>query len=136
MTKRRFKVHRGGGDGETPKEEESSAEQGAVNALESSLDMSLEGLSESHEFLRLLGAVVGQITLLDVATGTSDPKARASAARALLDLKEKPEQIAERLRSSKFKDLQTSDLKTIVEDIRDGMDPKVALEKAIERKEA
>ena len=78
--------------------------------------------------------MAGQIALLDVATNCSDPKAQASAARALITLKEKPEHIVERLRSSQFNSLNTQDLHTIVQQIREGKEPKLALKECLEQK--
>ncbi|KKL53804.1 hypothetical protein LCGC14_2271780, partial [marine sediment metagenome] len=88
----------------------------------------------TYDFLRLLGAVTGQIALLDVATQRGDPKAQASAARALITLKEKPEHIVERLRSSKFNSLDTQDLAGIVQEINEGKDPQQALQECLEKK--
>ncbi len=130
---RRFKVERGGkgkGNGEAPKPKETDV----VAALGSVLDTRVEGLAETYDFLRLLGAVTGQIALLDVATQRGDPKAQASAARALITLKEKPEHIVERLRSSKFNSLDTQDLAEIVEEINRGKDPQQALQECLEKK--
>ena len=125
---RKFQVE----DGGQPEEKAD-----AVSSLESALDTTPEGLSASHDFLRLLGIVVGQVTLLDIATSpTADPAPRVAAARALTSIKEDPEQIAERLRSSQFKDLNTKDLHDVVASIREGNDPKAALQKVIDSKKS
>lgn len=86
-------------------------------------------LDEIHDLLRLLGVVLGQVALLDVAT---DPNARAqarvAAARALTDLHESPEKIAERLRRSPFADLTVAQLEGIVEAVKSGQNIQVALD--------
>ncbi len=137
--KRTFKVERGGrdrgnGKPKAPGEPEIGGSS-AFEALDNVLgDNKPEGLAETYDFLRLLGAVAGLIALLDVATNSSDPKAQASAARALITLKEKPEHIVERLRSSQFNNLNTQDLHTIVEEIRKGKEPRLALQECLEKK--
>ena len=99
-----------------------------VSSFESVLDMTPEGLSATHDFLQLLGIVVGQIALLSVAANPlADPAPRVAAARALRDLKEAPETLAERLRSTQFDGLDTRDIHTIVEKIREGTNPQTAL---------
>ncbi len=129
--KRTFKIERGGGNGEAPESSD------AFSALAGVLDTKPEGLAETYDFLRLFGAVVGQIALLNVAAECSDPKAQASAGRALIScLKEKPEHIAERLRSSKFNSLNTEDLQTIVAEISSGKNPKQALQDHLDEKKA
>ena len=81
-------------------------------------------LDEIHEYLKLLGVVLGQIALLDVATasltGKGDAAAKVAAARALMSLKEKPEAIVERLRRSPFTDLRFQDLESIVQQLKEG----------------
>ena len=135
---RRLKIERGGkgeGNGKVPKSgPESDAD--SVEALSLALDGKPEGLAETYDFLRLLGAVFGQIALLDVAANRGDPKAQASAGRALIALKEKPEHIVERLRSSRFNHLDTKDLAKIVQGIHDGKDPQQALQECLDEKGA
>jgi hypothetical protein len=104
-----------------------------VQALDTVLDTSPESLGDSYDLLRLLGAVVGQITLLDVAGKSVDDKARTSASRALIRLDEDPAAIADRLRSSKFQGLDTASLRAMVEEITEGKDPKRALDDALRR---
>ncbi len=136
--RRILKVERGGkeeGNGKPDEKPDEVQEFDSFGALDDALDVKPEGLADTYDFLRLLGAVAGQIALLDVATNCSDPKAQASAARALIQLKEKPEHIVERLRSSRFNSLNTKDLHTIVQDIRRGKDPKIALQACLDAKE-
>ena len=80
-----------------------------------------QSLDQTHDLLKLLGIVLAQIALLTVVT---DPEAEAapkvSAARALLDLHESPESIAERLRRSPFQALTASELQSIVDKVRSG----------------
>ena len=81
-------------------------------------------LDEVHDLLKLLGMVIGQITLLSIATNaSSDPKtlaAKVAAARALVNLKESPDDIADRLRRSPFADLTTVQLEAIVAEVKKG----------------
>lgn len=129
--KRRFTVADGGKNGDSPPSPDE------ISAFESVLDMTPEGLSATHDFLRLMGTVIGQITLLSIATGSEGPSApRVAAARALRDLEETPEAIAERLRSTQFEGLDTKDLHTIVEKIREGVNPQVALAEVVNAKRA
>lgn len=133
---RRLKIERKGeGNGEVPKSGPES-DSDPVEALSLALDSKPEGLAETYDFLRLLGAVLGQIALLDVAANRGDPKAQASAGRALIALKEKPEHIVERLRSSRFNHLDTKDLADIVQGIHDGKDPQQALQECLDKKGA
>ncbi len=132
--RRRIKLERGEGNGKSDSDEAEDFD--SFRALGDTLDLGTkpEGLAETFDFLRLLGAVAGQIALLDVATNCSDPKAQASAARALITLKEKPEHIVERLRSSQFNHLDTKDIAEIVDEIRKGKEPKQALRECLEKK--
>lgn len=127
-TKRRFKLDRGGKNG---KKEETKPD--ALDALEGVLSKTPEGLGESWDMLRLIGVVVGQVTLLDIATGTANATDRVAASRALVALKEEPVNIAERLRSSQFSKLNTSELHQMIEDVKGGKNPKLALDEAVER---
>lgn len=126
--KRRFKLDRGGKNG---KKEEPKSD--SLDALEGVLSKTPEGLGESYDMLRLIGVVVGQITLLDVATGTTVASDRVAAAKALVALKEEPVNIAERLRSSQFSGLNTGELHQMIEDVKGGMNPKLALDEAVKR---
>lgn len=133
---RTLKIERGGkgkSNGKAP-ETEPEPETDPVEALGLALSNKPEGLAETYDFLRLLGAVFGQIALLDVAANRGDPKAQASAGRALIALKEKPEHIVERLRSSKFNHLDTKDLAKIVQGIHEGKDPQEALQECLDEK--
>ena len=106
------------------------------DAIEDLIRTSPETLGDSYDFLRLLGAVVGRIALLDVATNSTDSKAVAAAARVLVDLKESPDVIADRLRSSQFSKLSMTDLQSLTEMIRRGDSPQEALDSVLKKKEA
>jgi len=71
-------------------------------------------LDEMYDLLKLLGVVLGYIALLEEAVDGADPKARVSAARVLVNLREDPESIAERLRRSPFADLSVEQLQKVV----------------------
>lgn len=90
-----------------------------------------ERLDELHDFLRLLGVVIGQVTLLSVATSpTAEAAPRVSAAKALLDIKETPETLAERIRRSPFSGLTLADLEAMITRIRNGdVDPHSLIQK-------
>lgn len=76
-------------------------------------------LDQAHDLLKLLGIVLGQMALLEIVTDRgADEKARVSAARALMSVKEDPETIAERLRRSVFADLTTENLHEMFEKAR------------------
>lgn len=78
-------------------------------------------IDETHDTLRLLGMVLAQTALLEMVTDKkSDPKARVSAARALLMTKESPEAIAERLRRSLFRDLTVEQLESMIMQVKEG----------------
>ena len=81
-----------------------------------------EKLDQQHDYLRLLGIVLGQIALLEVATmritGKGDAAAKVAAARALMNTKEAPDTIAERLRRSAFADLNPEQLECIVQEVK------------------
>jgi len=98
-----------------------------MTAIESLTDLVTKGyepgkLDEYHDLLKLLGVVIAQVALLDVASNViTEPKDRVSAARALLNFtKESPENIAERLRRSPFSDLNIEQLYAIVEQVKKG----------------
>lgn len=96
-------------------------------AIESLSDLVTKGyepgkLDEYHDLLKLLGIVIAQATLLDVASNSLvDAKDRVSASRTLLNFaKETPEAIAERLRRSPFADLNIDQLHAIVQQVKAG----------------
>lgn len=101
-----------------------------IEALENLLDFKPETLDQSHDLLRLAGVVLAQLTLLQVLT---DPMAssrdKVSASRILLDIKEPPEAIAERLRRSPFAHLSTEELKELIEK---AVNSKTSLRKVLE----
>jgi len=117
---------------EKPREEEPDAAHVLLATLQHSAP---EDLSSVYEQLKLLGVVIGQIALLDAATSSGDMKAKVSAARALAGLKESPAEIAERLKAGPFAKLSTRDLRGIVEQIKDGRDPRTVLKHIVEQKE-
>jgi hypothetical protein len=76
-------------------------------------------LDELYDMMKLLGVVLGYQALLEAATSGTE-KERVPAARALINLKEDPEAIAERLRRSPFADLTVVQLSAIVEKMKSG----------------
>lgn len=108
----------------------------ATEALAATLQGApVEDLSDLYDQLKLLGVVVGQIALLEAATSGGDMKAKVSAARALASLKENPAEIAERLKASPFARLSSADLRKVVDQIKDGDDPRRVLQLVVEEKE-
>lgn len=80
-----------------------------------------ENLGQMYDTLRLLGVVMGHVALLDViGDDLVDPRARVAAARALVSLKERPEDIVARLRASVFEGLSVKQLESIVQQLREG----------------
>ncbi len=73
------------------------------------------GLDVTFDQLKLLGAVIGMVTLLQIAAYSSDDKAKASAAKVLVDLKEDPAEIVDRLRAAPFHDLTMKGIKYVID---------------------
>jgi hypothetical protein len=72
-------------------------------------------LDYAYDQLRLVGAVIGLKKLLEtVVDPETDEKTRVSAARVLVDLKEEPERIIERLRSAPYADVSVEELERMV----------------------
>jgi hypothetical protein len=95
----------------------------AVVSLEKLLQSGIDAskLDQAYDALKLMGLVLGHITLLEVANDReADEGARVSAARALTSIKEPPEAIAERIRTSSFKDLSVDELKAMLEKLIQG----------------
>jgi hypothetical protein len=106
----------------------------ANEMLENVLDFpTAENLSSSYDLLKLIGLVVGHITLLQAAVGP-DPKAAVAAARALVSLKEDPDSVAERLKAGPFASLTTEDLRRVVNELSDGSNPRQVLERVVAQK--
>lgn len=78
------------------------------------------GLDVTFDQLKLLGAVVGMVTLLQVAATSPDDKARASAAKVLVDMKEDPATVVERLRAAPFNDLTMKGLQYVIDQMAEG----------------
>jgi len=78
------------------------------------------GLDITYDELRLIGAVIGMITLVQTATYSNDPKARVAAAKALVNLDESPEVIVDRLKAAPFGDLNIKQLEFVVGEISGG----------------
>lgn len=78
------------------------------------------GLDVTFDQLKLLGAVVGMVTLLQTAAYSSDDKARVSASKILIDLKEDPAEIVERLRAAPFHDLTMKGIEHVIEEMSTG----------------
>ena len=109
-----------------------AAEQ--TQALGRVMDVTPDGLGDTFDQLRLLGAVVGQITALDVATSsTAEDSDRMAAARLLTKLDEKPDAIADRLRSSQFSRLSTAGLEHLIAEVKRGKSPELALVAAMDK---
>lgn len=103
-----------------PLVEDSSSAAALLTSLLSS-GFKPEKVDELHDFLKLLGVVIGQVTLLTVATSSlAEAAPRVSAAKALLDIKETPEALAARLRQSAFAGLTVAQLESLVSHIRSG----------------
>lgn len=79
-----------------------------------------KGLDITYDELRLMGSLIGLVTLLQVATYSQDEKARTSAAKSLIDLKEDPADIVERLKSAPFGNLSIKSLEYVVKELSDG----------------
>jgi len=80
-----------------------------------------QSLDQVHDTLKLVGVILGQMTLLDIATSPlAEPASRVSAARALLNLKESPDAIIERIRRSPFAGLNAEQLSAMVAKVRAG----------------
>jgi hypothetical protein len=78
-----------------------------------------QSLDQLYDWFKLLGVVFGYITLLDAAVNGSD-KERVPAARTLVNLKEDPESIAERLKRSPFANLSIHQLEAIIQRMKSG----------------
>jgi hypothetical protein len=95
------------------------AAQALTKVLESGI--APEKLDQVYDLLKLMGLVLGHSTLLAVATDvTAEAAARVSAARALINIKEDPQVIGERIRRSTFADLSVDKLKSIVRQLEAG----------------
>ena len=93
----------------------------AITALENLVQEGLQpkSLDQLYDTLKLFGVIIGYSALLDAAINGSD-KERVPAARALINLKEDPEGIAERLRRSRFSHLSVDELKKMVDKMNAG----------------
>ncbi len=78
------------------------------------------GLDVTFDQLKLLGAVVGMVTLLQIAAYSDDDKAKASAAKVLVDLKEDPAEIVDRLRAAPFHDLTMKGIEHVIDEMSQG----------------
>jgi len=88
-------------------------------------DLVAEGLSLNrmdflYDQLRLVGAVMALRTLLEVVTFGENESSRVQAAKMLMDLKEDPEVLAERLKSAPFADLTMPQLEHVVDRLTGG----------------
>lgn len=89
---------------------------------------SLDGLDALHDAQRLIGPIIGYYVLLRTATGSPSVEERRKAAKALVkEVSEDPEQIADRIRQSAFKDLSLDELEAVV--ATGELDPERAVEK-------
>lgn len=80
-----------------------------------------ELLDQVHDTLKLVGVVLGQMALIDVVNNPlAKPEARVTAAKALMQIDEAPERIAERLRKSVFSRLSVQELGAMIEKVKKG----------------
>lgn len=83
-----------------------------------------ETLDQTHDTLKLIGLVLGQLALLKVVTDpTSENRDIVAAAKTLATLKEDPADIADRLRKSSLADLSTTQLQRIIRQVEQGSPP-------------
>lgn len=82
--------------------------------------LSLPRMDFLYDQLRLVGAVMALRTLLEVVTFGEHEPSRVSAAKMLMDLKEDPEVLAERLKSAPFADLTMPQLEHVVDRLAGG----------------
>lgn len=87
--------------------------------LQSGIDTSR--IDQVYDLLKLMGLVLGHSALLAVATDPeAEAKDRVAAAKSLINIKENPDEIAERLQKSKLADLSVDELKGIVRKLESG----------------
>ena len=82
--------------------------------------LSLNRMDFLYDQLRLVGAVMALRTLLEVVTFGESESARVTAAKMLMDLKEDPEVLSERLKSAPFADLTMPQLEHVVDRLTGG----------------
>lgn len=88
---------------------------------------SLDGLDAIHDAQRLIGPIIGMKILLETAVEGTDLEERRKAATQLIkSVDEEPEDIADRIRQSAFKDLSIDELRAVVS--TGILDPEKALE--------
>src|SRR5262245_49866510 len=95
----------------------------AVAALAEILQSGVDSnrIDQVYDLLKLMGLVLGHSALLAVATDpAAEAKDRVAAAKSLVNIKENPEEIAERLQRSKLAGLSVDELKTIVRKLESG----------------
>ena len=68
-----------------------------------------------YDQLRLVGAVMGLRALVEVVTFGDNESARVSAAKMLMDLKEDPQDIVDRLKAAPFADLNMDQLEHVLD---------------------
>lgn len=78
------------------------------------------GIDTTYDQLRLIGAIIGLVTLLQTATYSADDKARIAAAKTLVDIKEDPADIVERLRAAPFAKFSINALEYVVQQLSAG----------------
>lgn len=95
---------------------------GAPDQLKALMEegLSLPRLDFLYDQLRLVGAVMALRTLLDVVTFGEHEPSRVAAAKMLMDLKEDPAALAERLKSAPFADLTVAQLEHVVDRLGGG----------------
>ena len=82
--------------------------------------LSLNRMDFLYDQLRLVGAVMGLRTLVEVVTFGDNEAAKVSAAKMLMDLKEDPQDIVDRLKAAPFSDLSMDQLEHVLDRLTGG----------------
>ena len=97
----------------------------ALGAPDKLKELVAEGLALNrmdflYDQLRLVGAVMGLRALVETVTFSDNDSARVAAARLLMDLKEDPADLVERLKAAPFSDLTMDQLEHVVDRLTGG----------------
>jgi len=82
--------------------------------------LSLNRMDFLYDQLRLVGAVMGLRALVEVVTFGENESARVSAAKMLMELKEDPQDIVDRLKAAPFSDLSMPQLEHVLDRLTGG----------------
>jgi hypothetical protein len=77
--------------------------------------LSLNRMDFLYDQLRLVGSVMGLRALVEVVTFGDNESARVSAAKMLMDLREDPQDIVDRLKAAPFADLSMDQLEHVLD---------------------